>query len=321
MKQDYPAAIARLKSMSDAYPLYSEADETLYILGQSYQAEADLIRKIPSSKLPETKKATLIKKYEQDAASSYSKIVTRYPAMPRADAAKKRLADLHVPVPTPTPEAVAQNKAEQQSRGKQSKKDYAMGFMHHRPDVSSAAKVGEPTVVDPPQTSAVELVRNANASLTGPSTVTKGGSGSLGIETTGTGPAPANDAVPRSDNGASGAETAAPVETGTPTPTSPTTNGGTSSTTAATTSTAPAAAPAPVNDAATESSTTTNTVPAAAPARVNDAATDPAASSSTTTQATPAAQTTSSTDSSQASSTDSTSKKKKKKGLAKLNPF
>ncbi len=321
MKQDYPAAVARLKSMSDAYPLYSKADETLYMLGQSYQAEADLIRKIPSSKLPETKKAALIKKYEQDAAASYSKIVTRYPAMLRADAAKKRLADLHVPVPTPTPEAVAQNKAEQQSRGKQSKKDYAMGFMHHRPDVSAAAKVGEPTIVDPPQTSAVELVRNANASLAGPSTITKGGSGSLGIETTGTGPAPANEPVPRSDNGASGAETAAPVETGTPTPTSPTTNGGTSSTTSATTSTAPAAAPAPVNDAATESSTTTTTAPAAAPARVNDAATDPAASSSTTTQTTPAAQSTSSTDSSQASATDSTSKKKKKKGLGRLNPF
>src|ERR1035437_7861440 len=80
LKQDYPAAIARLKSMSDACPMYSRADEPLFMLGQAYQAEAELIRKIPSTKLPETKKAALIKQYEQDAAASYSKIVRRYPA-------------------------------------------------------------------------------------------------------------------------------------------------------------------------------------------------------------------------------------------------
>jgi outer membrane protein assembly factor BamD len=83
LKEDYPAAIARLKSMSDAYPLYSKADETLFMLGLAYQAEAELIRKIPSSKLPETKKAALIKSYERDATTSYSKILTRYPAMAR----------------------------------------------------------------------------------------------------------------------------------------------------------------------------------------------------------------------------------------------
>jgi outer membrane protein assembly factor BamD len=325
MKQDYPAAIARLKSMSDAYPLYSKADETLFMLGLSYQAEADLIRRIPSSKLPEVKKAALVKRYEKDATSSYSKIVTRYPVMARAEAAKKRLAELHEPVPTPTPEALAQNKAEQQSRGRQSKKDMAMGFMHHRPDVSPAAKVGEPTIVDPPQTSAVELVRNANATLVGPPATMKGGSG-LALETTGTGPAPANEAVPRSDNGASGAEAEAPVEAGKPTPAAPSTSGGTSSTTDATTRTAPATPPAPVNNAATDSSTTTTTTtaPAAAPARVNDAATDPADSTSGTTQSAPAtaaAQSTTSTDTTTASSQDSSSKKKKKKGLSKLNPF
>jgi outer membrane protein assembly factor BamD len=317
MKNDYPAAIARLKSMSDAYPLYSKADETLFMLGQSYQAEAALIRKIPNSTLPEVKKTTLVKKYEQDATDAYSKIVSRYPAMPRAEGARKKLADLHAPVPTPTPEAIAQNKAEQKSRGHQSKKDVAMGIMRHHPDTSAAAKVGEPSLVDPPQTSAVELVRNANASLAGPVGATKGGSG-LSLETTGKGPAPANEAVPRSDSGASEAETKAPVETGTPTPTAPSTSGGTSSTTDATNATPAAPAEAPAA-APTPDATTTTTAPAAAPARVNDAATDPSASSSSTTSST--AQASSSSDSSQASPQDSTSKKKKKKGLGKLNPF
>jgi outer membrane protein assembly factor BamD len=318
MKNDYPAAIARLKSMSDAYPLYSKADETLFMLGQSYQAEAALIRRIPNSTLPEVKKATLTKKYEQDATDAYSKIVSRYPAMPRAEGARKKLAELHAPVPTATPEAIAQNKAEQKSRSHPSKKDVAMGIMRHHPDTSSAAKVGEPTLVDPPQTSAVELVRNANASLAGRPGATKGGSG-LALETTGKGPAPANDAVPRSDSGASEAETKAPVETGAPTPTAPSTSGGTSSTTEVNngTSAAPAPATAPGANATTDATTTTD--PAAAPARVNDAATDPSSSSSSTTTST--AQTSSSSDSSQANPQDSTSKKKKKKGLAKLNPF
>ena len=320
LKEDYPAAIARLKSMSDAYPLYSKADETLFLLGQSYQAEAELIRRIPATKLAEVKKAALVKQYEKEATSAYSKIVTRYPAMPRADAAKKKLADLHAPVPQPTQEALAQNKAEQESRSHQTKIQHAKGFMHHHPDTSSASKVGEPTMVDPPQTSAVTLVRDANNTLLTNSAPGKSNSGSLGIETTGTGAPPANESVPRSDSGASAAETKAPIETGAPTPTAPSTEGGTSSTTNATNNPGATAATAPPAAEA----------PAPAPARVNDAAVD--ANSSSTTQSTPAQTPQGSSDNAQATSTsngtasdasptDSTSKKKKKKGLGKLNPF
>ena len=37
----YPAAIARLKTLVDRYPLYSGADEALFLLGQSYEAEIE----------------------------------------------------------------------------------------------------------------------------------------------------------------------------------------------------------------------------------------------------------------------------------------
>src|SRR3984957_16871067 len=43
----YPAAIARLKTLVDRYPLYSGADEALFMLGRSYEAEIELIRKNP----------------------------------------------------------------------------------------------------------------------------------------------------------------------------------------------------------------------------------------------------------------------------------
>ncbi len=44
MHPSYPAAIARLMSLIDQYPLYSKADEALYMLGQSYEAEAGVLR-------------------------------------------------------------------------------------------------------------------------------------------------------------------------------------------------------------------------------------------------------------------------------------
>src|SRR5881227_1000427 len=44
LRPSYPAAIARLQSLVDRYPLYSKADETLYLLGQSYEGEISMIR-------------------------------------------------------------------------------------------------------------------------------------------------------------------------------------------------------------------------------------------------------------------------------------
>src|SRR5437588_2526624 len=40
----YPAAIARLQTLVDRYPLYSGADETLFLLGQTYEAETEMLR-------------------------------------------------------------------------------------------------------------------------------------------------------------------------------------------------------------------------------------------------------------------------------------
>src|SRR6059036_551578 len=44
LRQSYPASIARLRSLIDKYPLYSHADEALYLLGQSYEGEIALVR-------------------------------------------------------------------------------------------------------------------------------------------------------------------------------------------------------------------------------------------------------------------------------------
>src|SRR5246127_1122027 len=47
LRQSYPAAIARLASLVDRYPLYSHVDDALYLLGQSYEGEIAVIRSKP----------------------------------------------------------------------------------------------------------------------------------------------------------------------------------------------------------------------------------------------------------------------------------
>src|SRR5881394_2599304 len=44
LRESYPAAIARLRSVVDRYPLYSQADEALYLLGQAYEGEIAMVR-------------------------------------------------------------------------------------------------------------------------------------------------------------------------------------------------------------------------------------------------------------------------------------
>src|SRR5207248_307088 len=58
LRESFPAAIARLKTLADTYPLYSQADDALMMLGRSYEAEAGLLK---SSKVPEIPKVRLIK--------------------------------------------------------------------------------------------------------------------------------------------------------------------------------------------------------------------------------------------------------------------
>src|SRR5271170_453890 len=50
----YPASIARLQSLVDKYPLYSKADEALYLLGQNFEAQIAAARARPTCKAVNT---------------------------------------------------------------------------------------------------------------------------------------------------------------------------------------------------------------------------------------------------------------------------
>lgn len=323
LRESYPAAIARLRSLVDKYPLYSKADEALYLLGQSYEGEVNQIRARPNcvaynkplNCVPETLKARMIEPFNNSAGEAYSRILTRYPLMDRADDAKARLIALHQPVPKPTKAAVALNKAEEDSRKSPSTLSKVMRNFEKHPSVADAARVGEPTLVDPTPMNPSDVVQQATKAMLQP----KAGSDnhSVSVEV-GKGEPPADQPVPRSD-----APPAA--ENGTPD-----------------TSSAPATAnPAPAaaadqnelkpNGGSSDANELKPNVPANStqalppPQQVNEiqAAGDQSAASSTQASAGQSSDSATSSDSQQtASDADvASSKHKKKKGIHKVVPF
>lgn len=225
LRESYAASIARLRSLVDKYPLYSKADEALYLMGQSYEGEIAAVRAHPScvsfnhplNCAPEAAKAAMIEQFAKRAAEAYSHLLTRYPVMDRADDAKARLQALHQPIPRPTKAAVAQNKAEEDSRREAGTFSRIMRNFEKHPDVAEAAKVGEPTLVDPTPMSATEIVQQA-AGAVGNSSAAASDSHSVSVETVGNGapspdqPAPRSDATPPAENTAP-ADAAVPAAT------------------------------------------------------------------------------------------------------------
>jgi outer membrane protein assembly factor BamD len=201
----YPAAIARLKTLVDRYPLYSGADQALYLLGQSYEGEIDIIRKNPNIK--EAAKASGIEQLTKEAAEAYAKIIKRYPAMDRALDAKARLEALKQPVPRPTKAALELNKQEEASRQETGMMSGVIRNFEKHPDVAKASRVGEPTMVDAAPVTATEVVKSVATSLGG------GGSKVVRVETVDGKVAP-NQEAPRSGAEAAAADqpAAAPAE-------------------------------------------------------------------------------------------------------------
>lgn len=303
MREAWPAAVARFKTLVDTYPLYSGADEALFEMGMAYERQADLLRR---SKISESAKAGLIKQYTDLATEAYDRILTRYPEDSRAEDARKQLQALGKPIPKATPEAIAQNKKEQESRGTLSTYNKLMLNFKKGPDVTQATKVGEPTLVDPPQTSAPQLVRSASASVMSALSAATQGTATPG---TGTAPPPENGPAPRSDapTGSTAATEMAPAS-------------GTTATTGAEIVNKPPAANADGgiqelgNDLTPPTTSSSNpadgTAPPLPPTQVNDAP-KAAAPSGTPASADAASQPAAPAD----TSTESSSKKKKKRHL------
>ncbi len=121
-----PAAANRLTGLVDQYPLFSSADEALWMLGDSYDRMGD--------------------RFEDRSAGAYSRLVKDYPLSPHADAAKKKLEAMKRPVPAADPVAYARMKYELENRNAPSRLAKTMDLFKRNPDTRMAAKGGSPVM-------------------------------------------------------------------------------------------------------------------------------------------------------------------------------
>ncbi|MGD0442683.1 MAG: outer membrane protein assembly factor BamD [Edaphobacter sp.] len=330
------ASIARYQTVVDTYPQYSHMDDVLIGLGDAYETQARYIRTL---KLPEAAKAALEKTYDDRAIAAYSKVVLEHSAAPHVEDARDRLDAMNVPIPTPTPEQIAASVALENSRRQYRLQDRATLLFMHQPDVVLAARDGEPTLTDPAPTLAPAVTKNLTdvfnaamnpgaATAASPAAAAPGASAPAS-DTTATATDPAQPATPAAplafENipaattaGASGSSAVTTVQGA---PTAPSRSGGSGSTAGVEIlGSNPNVKPdnGGLKAVGPENSATLPTAqkPAEIPTQVNDIApgTQPAAQA-------PNADGKKNAKPEFDKSDESSSKHKKKKGLAKLNPF
>ncbi len=162
--ENWAATIARLQTVTDNYPLYSHSDLALIGLGDAYAAEARYVQGL--TRISPKAKQELMKAYDDQAADAYARVVTRYSMAPHVEDARERLIALNRPVPEPTKEQLADSEAEEQSRTGITFKDRAMLLVKRGPVTVNAARIGEPTLTDPPAITAPEVHKRDTALFT-----------------------------------------------------------------------------------------------------------------------------------------------------------
>ncbi len=166
-KQDYRASAARLVELSDRYPLYSQNDQALWMLGDIYD------------------RAKQLSKNEDDknhwgdlSAKCYDRIVTNYPLSKFTPDASARLKAMGRPVPAADPTALARAQ-QQQTYEKQHHQatvvKNGMGMLKGNPDTTLASRYGTPQLNPPDDAVSATDVLKPNAS--GPSFTVQGSGG------------------------------------------------------------------------------------------------------------------------------------------------
>jgi outer membrane protein assembly factor BamD len=142
-----PAAANRLTGMVDQYPLFSQADDALWMLGDSYDRMGD--------------------RFEDKAAAAYTRLVKDYPLSPHAEAAKGKLEAMKRPVPAADPVAYARMKYELDNRTAPGRVSRTMDIFRRSPDTHLAAKGGSPAMTILRPGIPVSVPQTAAAATTG----------------------------------------------------------------------------------------------------------------------------------------------------------
>lgn len=154
-KQDYRAATARLIEIADRYPLYSQSDEVLWMLGDVY------------SRMKAAVKNEDQKNHWADLAGEcYARLIKEYPQSKHVKDSKARLSAMGMAVPAADPEAIAQMQKEQAYQRQHHSNSMIQGpmtMLKGSPDVSHAAHSGEPNLNPPTDAVSASTVLLPNA--------------------------------------------------------------------------------------------------------------------------------------------------------------
>jgi outer membrane protein assembly factor BamD len=321
MKPDYPASAARLMEVVERYPLYSNSDDALWMLGDIY------MRAKKYSKNEDDKNH-----YGDLASKCYDRILRDYPLSSHASAAKAQLKAMGMAAPSADPGALARMKRDQQFEKKHHEM-FAMRWpkemLFSRPNTVDAAQVGQPNLNPPDDAISATDVLKRNAP--GPVFTVAAAPAAASNSDASSGDAVPINAEPQSeiDDAPTNGVGAQIVSTGAdPSDASSNQNGGTSTTTSQPAA-APAAAPASDPDATPSvlapvgtdtGNSTLEATPAAAPAAADPAPASaaPVTSTAATTSTAPATSTSGAT--SQAASTSAGSQPAAKAKAAKSDP-
>ena len=215
---NWAATIARLQTVTDSYPLYSHSDLALIGLGDAYAAEARYIQGL--QQINPKAKQELMKAYDDQAADAYARVVSHYSMAAHVEDARERLIALNRAVPEPSKEELAESEAEEQSRTGITFKDRALILVKRGPVTVNAARIGEPTLVDPPAVTAPDVHKRDTALFTAaisnkplPS-LSPIGPKTTAVATTANNEPAADTNAPLQLENVSGAENGAPANTG-----------------------------------------------------------------------------------------------------------
>ena len=125
-KGSFHSASNRFDNLTQHYPLFSHADDALLRLGDSY--------------------GRMGARFRPQSIQAYQKLIREYPLSPLVDEARKRLTGMEAEIPEADPVAVARMKYEQENQISKGFWGRNFGFFSIRPDITMAAKSGQPAM-------------------------------------------------------------------------------------------------------------------------------------------------------------------------------
>jgi outer membrane protein assembly factor BamD len=161
IKDDFRASIARLIEVTNRYPLFSQSDRAIWMMG-------DIYRRASAGSKNEQQRAF----WRAQADNQYARLVKEYPLSSLANEAKNRLTSDGLKPPAPDPTALAQAEYDKKYAAKGPGMFHkALGILKSTPDVSRAARTGDPDLNPPGEATAPQEILSA-ASTTGGSSAT-----------------------------------------------------------------------------------------------------------------------------------------------------